>query len=78
MKRHNTTNAPEPVIMERKGKIEDLDRSFDLQFWQAQSDTARFAAAWELVLMAERMKGHDVSQLRLQKSVETFGRLMYA
>ena len=26
--------------MERKGKLEDLERSFDLQFWQAQSDAA--------------------------------------
>ena len=64
-----------PVIMERKGKIEDLDRSFDLQFWQAQSDTARFAAAWELVITASLVKGNDVRQLRLQRSVETFQRL---
>jgi hypothetical protein len=33
----------ERMFMERKGKIEDLDRSFDLEFWQAQTDTARFA-----------------------------------
>ena len=24
------------VIMERKGRIEDLDRSFDIEFWQRQ------------------------------------------
>lgn len=67
-------NSPARSIMERKGKIEDLDRSFDLQFWQAQTDTARFAAAWELVVTACQMKGQDVSQLRLQKSVESFQR----
>ena len=61
--------------MERKGKIEDLDRSFDLEFWQAQTDTARFEAAWELVITAYKMKGRDVNQLRLQRSVETFQRL---
>lgn len=65
-------NVNTPVIMERKGKIEDLDRSFDLQFWQAQSDTVRFAAAWELVVTAHLIKGNDVRQLRLQRSVETF------
>ena len=63
------------VVMERKGKLEDLDRSFDLQFWQAQTDTARFAAAWELVITAHKMKGKDVRQLRLQRSVESFQRL---
>jgi hypothetical protein len=63
------------VVMERKGKLEDLDRSFDLQFWQAQTDTARFAAAWELVITAYKMKGKDVRQLRLQRSAESFQRL---
>jgi hypothetical protein len=63
------------VVMERKGKLEDLDRSFDLQFWQAQTDTARFAAAWELVITAYQIKGKDVRQLRLQRSVESFQRL---
>jgi hypothetical protein len=68
-------NTHATVVMERKGKIEDLNRSFDLEFWQAQTDTARFAAAWELVITAHKMKGRDVSQLRLQRSVETFQRL---
>lgn len=63
------------VVMERKGRLEDLDRSFDLQFWQAQTDTARFAAAWELVITAYKMKGKDVRQLRLQRSIESFQRL---
>ncbi len=67
---------PNPrLVMERHGKLEDLDRSFDLQFWQAQSDTARFEAAWDLVLTAQRMQGRHVRQLRLQRSVETFQRL---
>ena len=29
------------------------DRSFDIEFWQAQGDEAIFAAAWELVELAE-------------------------
>jgi hypothetical protein len=65
--------SPGP-IMERKGKLEELDRSFDLQFWQAQSDAARFAATWDLIVTAWRMQGKDVRELRLQRSVETFQR----
>ncbi len=31
-------------FVERRRRIEDLDRSFDLEFWQAQSPQARFDA----------------------------------
>lgn len=62
------------AFVERTGKIEDLDRSFDLQFWQSQPDSARFTAAWELVVHAFLIKGKDVSQLRLQRTVEHFQR----
>jgi hypothetical protein len=61
--------------MERTGRIEEMDRSFDLDFWQAQDDTARFAAAWELVCFAQSFAGNDGSQLRLQRSAEVFARL---
>ena len=61
-------------FVERRGKLEELDRSFDLEFWQAQPAQARFQAAWELVVHAWKIKGHDVRQLRLQRSVETFQR----
>jgi hypothetical protein len=60
--------------MERRGKIEDLDRSFDIAFWQAQPPKARFDAAWELIVHACKVKGIDVHQLRLQRSIENFGR----
>lgn len=61
-------------FMERRGKISDLDRTFDLHFWQAQTPQARFDAAWEMIVHAWRVKGNDVRQLRLQRSVETFQR----
>ncbi len=61
--------------MMRTGKLEDLDRSFDLVFWQGQDDTARFSAAWDLVVLAEKFKGKNDRKLRLQRSVETFQRL---
>ena len=61
-------------FVEHRGRIEDLDRSFDLEFWQAQTSQARFDAAWELVLHACKVKGIDVHKLRLQRSVEAYGR----
>ncbi|MBC8115642.1 MAG: hypothetical protein H7062_14760 [Candidatus Saccharimonas sp.] len=61
-------------FVERFTRIEDADRSFDLAFWQSQSDAARFAAAWELVVTAHRWKGGSPNELRLQRSVEAFGR----
>lgn len=52
----------------------DLDRSFDLEFLQAQTPEARFEATWELIVHAAKVQGLDVRQLRLQRSVETFQR----
>ena len=61
-------------FVERRGNIRDLDRSFDLAFWQAQTHQARFTAAWELIVHASRIRGVDVRQLRLQRSIESFQR----
>ena len=61
-------------FFERHGRIEQLDRSFDLEFWQAQSPQARFDASWEMILHVSKVKGWDVRQLRLQRSVENFQR----
>lgn len=49
------------------------DRSFDIEFWQEQGDEAIFAAAWELVELAE-----EVSHGRkptLQRTVTTLKRI---
>jgi len=32
------------------------DRSFDIEYWQQQGDEAIFAAAWELVELAEEIR----------------------
>ncbi len=61
-------------FIERKGKLAELDRSFDLSFWQAQTPQARFLAAWEMILHVANVKGYHVRQLRLQRSVENFQR----
>ena len=61
-------------FIERKGKLKDLDRSFDLQFWQSQSSKARFDATWELIVHAMKVNGQDVRKLRLQRSIANFQR----
>ncbi len=69
-----TQPANSKDFVERHGRLADLDRSFDLEFWQNQPPQARFDAAWELIIHAHRVKEGDVCQLRLQRSVESFQR----
>ena len=61
-------------IVENHGRLEELDRSFDLAFWQAQPPKARFDATWAMVVHAAKVKGMDADQLRLQRTVEFYGR----
>jgi len=55
-------------FVERRGKIEQMDRSYDLKFWQAQPARTRFNACWELIIFYMKAKRQDVRQLRLQRS----------
>ena len=32
------------------------DRTFDVEFWQAQGNDAIFRAAWEMIVLAEEVK----------------------
>ena len=60
--------------MTRMSKIADTrDRSFNLEFWQAQSPAARFAAAWELVEDYLRRQGR-AHELELQRCVTALKR----
>ncbi|BCM92203.1 hypothetical protein IAD21_04082 [Abditibacteriota bacterium] len=59
---------------ERKTTLSQLDRSFDIEFWQEQEASARFAAAWELVEFTWKFKGRNLDELRLQRSVESIQR----
>ena len=61
-------------IMERRGQLKDLDRWFDISYWQRQGSDAIFEAAWQMVFDSLQLKGKRVSELRLQRSVEKFGR----
>ncbi len=69
------TENKKRFVIKNYGKLEDLDRSFDLQYWQAQPSAARFTAAWEMVEFAHQLKGKPARELRLQRSVENFQRI---
>ena len=60
-------------VMERYGKLRDMDRSFDIAYWQRLGPKAIFEAAAQMVIDAERQKGRS-GDLRLQRSVEQFRR----
>ena len=62
------------IPAERRGKLENLDRSYDLRFWQTQTPQARLNATWDLIVHYAKVKGLSVRQLRLQRSVERYGR----
>jgi hypothetical protein len=49
------------------------DRSFDVEFWQEQGDDAIFAAAWEMVELAEEVR-HG-RKPRLQRTATTLKRI---
>ena len=54
----------------KKGKISELNRDFDLNFWQAQSPGSRFQAAWGLVVDYHiGILGESEDKLRLQRSI---------
>ncbi|MEI7575665.1 MAG: hypothetical protein WCK51_02145 [Armatimonadota bacterium] len=48
--------------------IEDGTEDFDLEFWQAQGPAAIFAAAWEMAVLAHKMKGGTEDELRLRRT----------
>jgi hypothetical protein len=56
------------------GKLEDAEPYPDLKYWQAQDDKTKFDAAWEMVVEAHAIKGEDLSESRLQRSVASFQR----
>jgi len=58
------------VRMARMVPINEADRSFDLAFWEKVGAEGRFAAAWQMVLEVDAIRGKSVSQPRLQRSVQ--------
>ena len=61
-------------VMERFGSIREMDRSFDIAYWQRLGDAAIYRAAWELVEFHHRDQGKEPHELRLQRAIEDFQR----
>jgi hypothetical protein len=57
------------VITEWYGRLEDAETFPDLGYWLSQADAAKFDAAWEMVIEAHQIKGEDIRESRLQRSV---------
>jgi hypothetical protein len=54
------------------GKLEDAERFPDVKYWRAQPTEKVFDTAWEMVLEAHALKGEDLRESRLQRSVASF------
>ena len=39
-------------VMERKVRLDQMDRSFDVEYWQRLGPEAIFEAAWDLLVQA--------------------------
>lgn len=50
------------------------DRSFDIEFWQKLNDEQRMQAVWDLVVFDYELKGKNLDELRLQRTVENLCR----
>lgn len=59
-------------IRESYAKIGEDRRRFDLSFWQSQGDLAIFEAARQLIIDYYLLRGKDVSECRIQRTVESF------
>ncbi len=73
-RRQVAADDDQPFVMMRFGKISEMDRSFDIEYWLRQSLAARITAVIEMVLFAHQIKGGNADELRLQRTVEHFQR----
>jgi hypothetical protein len=55
------------TMMRHGRNIKDMDRSFDIEFWQRQGDAAIFNAAWELVEFY--LQERKINESRLQRDI---------
>jgi hypothetical protein len=60
--------------MERYGRLKDMDRSFDVEYWQRLGPAAIFEAAWQMVVDVYSRRPGGLDELRLRRSIESFHR----
>ncbi|MEA3266569.1 MAG: hypothetical protein U9P42_06445, partial [Candidatus Fermentibacteria bacterium] len=62
-------------IVAKYQSMSDKDRSFDIKFWQNAGIESILKAAWEMLQDYYLIRGKDASELRLQRTVETFRKI---
>ncbi len=67
-------NVSENTIMRFGKNISEMDKSFDIEYWQRQTSGERLSAVWEMVKTYHLRKGESEHELRLQRTVEHFQR----
>jgi len=70
MKKKAATKHRPPVVMEQLVHRDQVDGSFDAEFWRRVGAEGRFAAAWQMVKEVSLMRGGDGKELEFQKDVE--------
>jgi hypothetical protein len=57
------------------GKIEDAEKYPDVRYWQTQPDSVKFDVAWQMVIEAHAIKGENISESGLQRSIASLKRV---
>jgi hypothetical protein len=55
--------------------MDEMDRSFDIEYWQRQGDEWIFRAAWELVQSHWCSQGRNPDELRVERTIEAYGKI---
>ena len=62
--------TPAHFVMERHGRLSELDRKFDIEYWQRLGPAAIFEAAWQMVVDVHSQGPGGPDALRLRRTVE--------
>jgi len=58
-----------PITVTKLGRVADLNRDFDLAYWQKQSPALRMAAVWDLVVFHHKLRKRPPDELRLNRTL---------
>ena len=64
--------AQRPFTITKLGRVSELNRDFDLAFWQNQSPAQRMAAVWDLVVFHHKLQKRSPDELRLNRTLSGF------
>ena len=58
-----------------KGKLEDFSLTDSVAYWQSRTAAERLGAVWELTKTAVQLKGGNINELRLDRTVAVIKRI---